>query len=296
MRFYNVVAVAVVAVSAALAQKPAPSAINWETSTELPGVDTKGLTPQQSKIAFAAMREEGCTCGCQMKVAECRVKDPACSYSRAISALTVKEAHTGKDLKQLRAAIAAANIAPKPPRLLEDPVTIDTNGAPVKGPADAKITVVEFSDFQCPYCSVAVAQANAILEMYPKDVKLIFKQFPLDTHPQAHLAAEAALAANAQGKFWPMHDRLFANARKINRDNLLLWAKEIGLDTTRFTAELTSGKYKSAVDKDFAEGERLGVQGTPSFFLNGKKYNGSMEPASVKPLLDAELKSLHAKK
>jgi protein-disulfide isomerase len=296
MRFYSLAALALVAALVTFGQQPAQSVINWETSTELPGVDTKGLTPQQVKTALGVLREEGCTCGCQMKVAECRIKDPACSYSRTISALAVKEVRAGKDAKQARAAIAAANIAPKPPRVLEDPVTINVNGAPVKGSPDAKITIVEFSDFQCPYCSVAVGHVNAVLEMYPKDVKLIFKQFPLDTHPQAHLAAQASLAANGQGKFWPMHDKLFANPRKITRDNILLWAKEIGLDMNRFTADLTSGKYKAAVDKDFAEGEQLGVGGTPTFFLNGKKYNGSLEPSHVKPVLDAELKSMQAKK
>jgi protein-disulfide isomerase len=117
----------------------------------------------------------------------------------------------------------------------------------------------------------------------------VFKEFPLDTHSQAELAAEAALAAHAQGKFWPMHDKLYANFRQLSHANIFKWAQEIGLDLVRFTADLNSGKYKPAVEKDMAEGEQAGVAGTPAIFVNGKRYNGSLDTDDFERALAAEL-------
>jgi len=117
----------------------------------------------------------------------------------------------------------------------------------------------------------------------------VFKEFPLDTHSQAGLAAEAALAAHAQGKFWPMHDKMYANFRDLSQKNIFKWAEEIGLDVVRFTADLNSGKYKAAVEKDMNDGLQAGVAGTPTIFVNGKRYNGSLETAAVEQVLKLEL-------
>jgi protein-disulfide isomerase len=178
------------------------------------------------------------------------------------------------------------------PPMLDEPVALSIDGAPVKGPATAKITLVEFSDFQCPYCEAAIHRLDDILAKHPEDVRLVFKQFPLDIHSQAALAAEAALAAHAQGKFWPMHDKLYANFRSISREKIFELAKEIGLDQTRFAADLNSGKYKSAVQKELAEGERAGVNGTPTVFVNGKHFNGPVEVPILEQVLQKELKSI----
>lgn len=267
-----------------LAQAAAPV---WETADELTGVDFSVLSAAQKKTALDLMRENGCACGCIMKIAECRMKDPKCGTSRPMAAMIVRELHEGKTVDKIRAELAARMASA--PKLLDDPVAVPIAGAPVKGPADAKITLVEFSDFQCPYCARAVAQADAILRKHPKEVRLVFKQYPLDIHSQAELAAEAALAAHAQGKFWEMHDKLFANSHSISRDRMLEWAKEIGLDAERFRSELDSRKYKPAVEKEIKDGDSAGVQGTPTFFVNGKRYNGSLDPAAFEPVLTAEM-------
>jgi protein-disulfide isomerase len=120
---------------------------------------------------------------------------------------------------------------------------------------------------------------------------VVFKQFPLDMHSQAKLAAEASLAAHAQGKFWALHDRMFQNFRRLSRESILKFAAEAGLDIPRFTADLDSHKYAKTVDKEVDEGVQSGVMGTPTFFINGKRYNGAMEPEIVKPLIEAELKA-----
>ncbi|HEV2688624.1 MAG TPA: DsbA family protein, partial [Bryobacteraceae bacterium] len=150
--------------------------------------------------------------------------------------------------------------------------------------------LVEFSDFECPYCSLAALEMRSIISAYPKDVKLIYKQFPLSMHPHAISAAAASMAAGEQGKFWEMHDLLFKNFRKLTRDNILGWAKDIGLDVGKFKSDLDSPKYQATIKKDVADGEAVGVYGTPAFFINGKHYNGPVTLEALKPILDAELK------
>ncbi len=260
----------------------------WQTAATLPGVDLSGLQEPGRKVALTTMRSEGCNCGCTMKIAECRVKDPNCAVSRRLSGFVVHELTLGKSAEVIRAELA--KLATEPPPVLDPPVKLSIQGAPVKGPAIAKVTIVEFSDFQCPYCAKAVGEVNELMKRFPNDVRLVFKQFPLDIHSQASLAAEAALAAQAQGKFWPMHDKLYAEFRNISRDRILAWAKEIGIDVERLRSDLTSHKYAAQVKAEAHEGENAGVEGTPTFFINGKKLNAAFDVATVAPLIADELK------
>ena len=270
----------------------------WQTATDLAGVDFTGLSPAKKTLALKALRTQACTCGCAMKVAECRVKDPKCSYSRGLASITVGAIKAGKTVDEAIGESKASKFGTRPtPKLLDDPVPIPTLGSPVTGPADARITLVEFSDFQCPYCSKAIAQIYATLKAYPNDVRLIFKQYPLvELHPAAAIAAAAALAAHRQGKFWEMHDVMFANRARLSRQSILAWANEIGLDMQRFTADLDSDAIKTAVLRDQADGDKAGVEGTPTVFLNGLRYNGDLAPDAFKPVIDGELKRLAAVK
>ena len=260
----------------------------WQNSTKLPGVDLGGLTNSQREIALQIMRAEGCTCGCAMKIAECRMSDPACVNSRRLAHFVVTMASAGKSKAIVREELA--KFAASPENLLDDPVKINTDGDPVRGPASAKVTIVEFSDFQCPYCAKATGEVKQILDKYPKEVRFLFKQFPLDIHSQAALAAEASLAAQAQGKFWEMHDKLYANFRSINRDRILAWAQELGLNVTRFKTDLDSHKYLARVTAEEKQGEDAGVEGTPTFYIDGKKLNSSFEFATIDPVIQAEMK------
>jgi protein-disulfide isomerase len=255
-----------------------------------PGVDFSALTAAQKVKALAILNEEGCTCLCGMKLAECRVKDPNCAYSKALSGMVVKGVHEGRTREEIVKSLADSKIARKAPKLLEDPVEIPIAGAPVQGPETARITVVEFSDFECPYCSRAIVDVKAIMDAYPKDVKLVYKQFPLSMHAHARLAAAASLAAQAQGKFWPMHDKLFAHYRELSRENILAWAVELGLDAKKLAADLDSNRFNPAIEKDLADGEAAGVEGTPAFFINGRLYRGPFTLATIKPILADELK------
>jgi len=268
----------------------APSAADaWKTSETLGNVDLSDLTPVQKKAVLKIVREQDCSCQCGMKTAECIMKDLNCSYSRALAKIAIQGVKDGKSLIEISKLMDASPKAHRP-KLLEAPVTIAVDGAPVKGPADARITLVEFSDFECPFCSAAVKQVDIVMAAYPKDVKLIYKQFPLSMHPHAEIAAEASLAAREQGKFWEMYEVLFKNYRRLSADNIMIWAKELGLDMDKFKADVTSGKYKAVVTKDLADGEAAGVYGTPAFYINGKQYNGEVTLAALKPILAAELK------
>jgi protein-disulfide isomerase len=264
--------------------------VDWKTSASLPGVDLTGLTAKQKTSVLEILRERSCSCGCGMKLAECRVMDPGCAYSTNLATTVVESVKAGKSKAETFAALDASKWAHlQEPKLLDDAVQIPVAGAPSVGPANAKITIVEFSDFQCPYCAQAIGEINALLKAYPTKIKLIFKQFPLETHPQADLAAAAAIAAHKQGKFWPMHDAMFAHRDNLSRKNILLLAKEIGLNVDQFESDIDSTEVRETVVRDVQDGDRAHVEGTPTLFIGGQRYNGPVTLASLKPIIDAEL-------
>jgi hypothetical protein len=162
-RGYTIAACAVVGAALLLAQP------DWKTVVNLPAVDFSGLSPVKSHALLRLLRNHDCTCGCGMKVAECRVNDPGCSWSKGVAAAMGDALRAGKNENEAIEAAKASKWGqgPQPPKLLEDPVTIPTNGSPFRGPADTPMTLVEFSDFQCPYCSIAVTKLDAVLEAYP---------------------------------------------------------------------------------------------------------------------------------
>lgn len=264
---------------------------DWQTLPALPSVDFTGLTAAQRALALKVLRAKSCPCGCNMKLAECRVKDPPCSYSKKLSAIVVDSVKSGAKEAAVLAAVDASPLMRRAtPKLLEDPVAIPVDGAPVIGPKNARVTLVEFSDFQCPYCAQAVIKLNAVLKAYPNDVKLIFKQFPLDIHSQAALAAAAALAAHRQGKFWQLHDAMFADRTHLSRQNILAMAGTVGLDVKRFEQDWDSPAIKQALAREQAEGDKIGVDSTPTIFIDGQRYNGELDLGAVRSIIDKELK------
>ena len=275
------------AAACAFAQTP-----DWKSLDDLPGVDLATLTPAQKVQALEILRSEDCVCGCDMKLAECRVLDPRCRDSRALSSIVVEGVRNRRTAKQIHDELANSPITKmriEQNRILGDPIKLQTAGSPSRGPANARITLVEFSDFECPYCSLAAAQLDEILKAYPKDVRLVYKQFPLDMHPHAMIAAEASLAAEAQGKFWEMYAKLFANHNRLSREKIFELAKELNLDMARFTREMDSHQYKARIRRDMAEGDNAGLTGTPSMFINSKPYRGGTDMTSIAPYLQAEL-------
>ena len=268
------------------------SEVSAERAGGLPGVKVNGLTAAQKGQVLAIAQEAGCSCGCNMKIAPCLAQDRTCMVSRALATAVAREIQAGKTRAAATAVLGdAALIAKIQNELANQPVELKTAGAPAIGPESARLTIVEFSDFQCPFCRTGAKALAEIAAAYPQDVRLVFKQFPLESHSEAALAAEASLAAQAQGKFWQMHDRIFANPRALTEANFIAWAKEFGMDTGRFASELTSHKYASAVQREVKEGLDAGVQGTPTVFLNGRPYRGRVDVAGLKPAVEAALQA-----
>jgi protein-disulfide isomerase len=164
--------------------------------------------------------------------------------------------------------------------------------APAFGPKDAKVTIVEFSDFQCPYCSRAANAVHSLKEKYSDKVHFVFRQFPLvSIHPNAQGAAEASLAAHAQNKFWEFHDKLFANQQQLTREALEGYAKELGLNVADFKKALDDKKFAPAVEAEVKLGTANSVDGTPTMFLNGKRVADPTNVAEISKQIDEALKS-----
>jgi protein-disulfide isomerase len=161
--------------------------------------------------------------------------------------------------------------------------------APAFGPADAAVTIVEFSDFECPFCSRAATVAQKLKEQYKDRVRFVFRQFPLSFHQKAHLAAQASLAAHSQGKFWEYHDKLFADQSKLDRESLEAAAKELKLDMGAFKKALDEKVHAAAVDADLKLGEEVAVDGTPTMFLNGKRVADPTNFEAISKMIDEAL-------
>jgi protein-disulfide isomerase len=175
--------------------------------------------------------------------------------------------------------------APEPPIL---PVSADDD--PSVGPANAPVTIVEFSDFQCPYCKLSVPLIKEILAKYPDKVKVVYRDYPGPNHPHAPQAAEAAQCAGDQGKFWEYHDSLFDRQAPGTGWNFAELAKGIGLDQDAFSTCLKSGRYREEVAKDLQDGFTLGVTSTPTFFINGRPLVGAKPFAEFQDVIETLLK------
>jgi protein-disulfide isomerase len=174
--------------------------------------------------------------------------------------------------------------------LLEPPrEAIATAGRPSKGPAKAPIEMVEFADFQCPFCLRAHPTVQQVLATYGDRIHFVYRHYPLANHPNARPAAEAAECAANQGQFWPYYEVLFADQRKLGDEDLKTSAAKLGMDAEKFNACVDSHQSKAAVEADMKDGEAAGVTGTPAFFVNGRSISGAQPFAVFKRVIDEEL-------
>jgi len=185
-------------------------------------------------------------------------------------------------LKKLRDE-AKVEILLSPPR-----VAVAAEG-PSKGPDKAPITIVEFSDFECPYCSKAEDAVKQVMKEYEGKVRIVYRDFPLPFHPNAQKAAEAAHCAGDQGKYWDMHEKLFANQKALAASDLKGHAKGLGLDQAKFDKCLDGGDKAKLVEGNKEAGAKVGVTGTPAFFINGLMLSGAQPFSEFKSIIDREL-------
>ena len=159
----------------------------------------------------------------------------------------------------------------------------------IQGRDDAPLTLVEYADYQCPYCGEAHPVIKRLQKSLGKKLRFVFRNFPLTrAHPYALLAAQAAEAAGLQGKFWEMHDLIFENQEQLQPEALPAWAHKIGLDVNQFAKAVSERKVTIRIEEDYASGQESGVDGTPSFFINGTRYEGEDDYDSLRAALNAE--------
>lgn len=188
---------------------------------------------------------------------------------------------------------AAAHAAPAAPRAVAPAkparVDIELGSSALKGDTAAPVTIVVFSDFECPFCKRGAARIDELTAKYGRNVRIAFKNYPLPFHDDAPRAAAAGVAAQNQGRFWELHDRLFTPGAALDEEGLLAHARALGLDVERFQRDLDDPATKARVEADIAEAQRVGVQGTPTFFVNGERVVGAQPLAAFVPLIDQAL-------
>ncbi|MDB5037531.1 MAG: DSBA-like thioredoxin protein [Bacteriovoracaceae bacterium] len=170
---------------------------------------------------------------------------------------------------------------------LKNRVNVSIEGAPVKGPANAPVTIVEFSDFECPFCKRVLPSVDEVMKQYNGKVKLAFRNNPLPFHPKAMPAAKAAVAAQNQGKFWEMYDKMFANQQALSEESFNKWAKELKMDVKKFDKDMKDPATQKKIEEDSNFARANGAGGTPSFFINGVLLVGAQPFEKFKEIIDA---------
>lgn len=261
---------------------------------DLPPGMLSGLTDAQKKIVLTVINTKTCPCGCTKgSIIECKMKDNQCSTAPKLIATTVSLVKQGKSENQIYQEFSAEMPQrPAESRAAPSPVAMVPirNDDPSRGPVFAKVTIVEFSDFQCPFCGRAYPIVEEVLQAYPANVRFVWKHQPLSFHSNAYPSAEAAEAAREQGKFWDMYQLMLTHQAQLSPAKYVEWAKTIGLDVEKFNQSIQQHRNKSRIDEDMKLAGSVGVSGTPTFFINGRMIVGAPPVVGFKNIIDTELK------
>jgi protein-disulfide isomerase len=267
--------------------------------SDLPSGTLTGLTDSQKETVLKVINTKPCTCGCSNDtIAKCRIHDPTCGTAPKLIAQTIDMVKSGKSAEEIGQVIdATKKAAPQPAPQQQQKPAMPTAASyvalraddPVRGPKLAKVTIVEFSEFQCPFCGRVEPTVKQILDTYKDNVRIVWKHQPLPFHPNAMPAAEAAEAAREQGKFWEMHDLMFAHQNDLSSGNYSEWAAMLGLDMDQFNQSIAGHKNQTRIKEDSTLGNSIGAGGTPTFFINGQLLVGAVPFENFKQVIDAEL-------
>ena len=238
-----------------------------------PRPDPSTLEPSERATFFKVASEEFCSCTSALTLAGCLELESTCHSANHLGRLVMLTSRAGLGADEILAYLSEHVMGP----FCATPKQISTRGAPSEGKAEAPITVIEFADFRCAHCREAAPLVHKSIEEHSATVRYVFMPFPLQNNPEGLLAAEAALSAHAQGKFWEMHDAMFANQHKgFELKTLISLAKKAGLDAQRLRKDLEAHTYEEIVLAIKKRGLDIGVDSTPSFFVNGRPYD--MDP------------------
>jgi len=260
---------------AAVATATAPAAKpGAEDTTPPPGVDISKLDEFGKKVFFRIGNAESSVCGQAQSLLQ-SAKSGACRRSGNALRYVTKLIEAGFTDSEISEKLAARYRPVQPKK-------IDIAEAPMKGNPSARITLVEFADYECPHCRRFQPVLHQILDEFRSDVKLYFKHYPLPQHTNARLAAEAAVAAQKQGKFWQFQDKLWEKSDELTPAEIEKAAKEIGLDVAKFRQDLASETVKARVQKDRSDGAAAGLQATPTLYIDGREYTDGRDSESLR--------------
>jgi protein-disulfide isomerase len=251
-------------------------------TTPPPGVDISKLDELAKKIFFRVVNSEPSLCGKGQSLLASAKKDASCRRSFNAVKYVGRLADQGYTQTEISESLEKRYRGGQPK-------FIDVADAPWEGSANAKVTLVEFADYACPHCKRFQPVLRQVLDEFKGDVKLYFKHYPLPQHTNARLAAEAAVAAQKQGKFWQYQDKLWENQDNLTPAELEKYAKEVGLDTSKFRTELDDAKIKARVQKDRVDGQTLGLASTPTLYINGREYTDAKDTESLREWIKEEL-------
>ena len=254
-----------------------------EMINEAKGVDTSKLSDAQRTTFFQLVNTEPSACGKPHSLAKSLKDDAECRDSLIVSQYASD---------RLAAGAAVSDVKNELVSVLDslEVKKIPVDGRPVYGNDRAPVTVVVFADFECPHCRAEAPLLRAAVQQFRGQARLIYKHFPLTMHPRAKQASIATECAHEQGKFWQMHDQVFAHQTALEDGDLEKYARESGLDIPKYQACYASEKFKSTVEKDRADGEKLDIDGTPAVFVNGRSFNPMLFGGTVEGWIDDALR------
>jgi protein-disulfide isomerase len=244
-----------------------PGAASDPEAVELPGVDTSALTGRERRDWSGYVSELLAPCADQpVSVAECVRQARPCVTCAPAAAFIARQVVLGKARRQVETAYRL--------RFAPDQVkSIDLGQSPWKGAASARVVIVEWADFECPFCQRTAPEFDRLLQAYPGVIKVVFKHYPIASHANAMRAARAGVAAQRQGKFWRMHDLMFLNATRLDDPGLERLATEAGMEVARFKADLADPTVADRINADRKQADALGLQGTPMIFIDGRYFD-----------------------
>ena len=240
---------------------------------DLPQVNTADMTDAEKKLWLELINDLLSPCGDPRSVAKCASEGTKCGACVTAARYLARLVMEGYDRATL--------VEHYKNRFGSTKLELSTSDAPSRGAPMAKITLIEFSDFQCPHCGAAHPDVLRALREFDGNLRQVYRYFPLSNHSRALPAAKAAEAARLQGKFWEMHDLLFEHQRELEDADLKKYASQLGLDVARFEADMASEQVAKRIQADRELGEKLGIEATPSFFINGRPFKESHRTLSA---------------
>ncbi|MCP4676153.1 MAG: thioredoxin domain-containing protein [Deltaproteobacteria bacterium] len=263
-----------------LSTRAEAATIKWD---KIIGIDIGKLSAQQKARVKTLLESIKNTRGCKDTLAVCLSKDDM--TARRHAGFVARMVRKGKDDTSIKEGIKSRKESSHPEEILE----IDTSDHPYKGNTKAKVVIIEYACFQCPFCAHLATKLKKLKSKFGNKIVHYFKFYPVLSHDRGVPSALAGLAAHRQGKFWPMHDIMFKNRSDLDDEDLAKYAKKIGLDMTKFKQALNDKSSMKYVERDKLEGMRIGVEGTPTFFINGKLFDGVQDYEEIVDRIAEEL-------